>query len=84
MTTRDSCVRSPAVGGHLQLRYILTLKILENPKWGLWQIVKTQMKCSIMLHFIRVCTDFLDFLFDMILYAPINNFSVMLPWDFLG
>ena len=26
----------------------------ETPKWALLQIVKAQMKCSIMLHFIRV------------------------------
>ena len=30
--------------------------ILETSKWVLWQTVKTQMKCSIMLHFTRVCT----------------------------
>ena len=28
----------------------------ETPKWVLLQTVKTQMKCSIMLHFIRVYT----------------------------
>ena len=28
----------------------------ENPKWVLLLTVKTQMKCSIMLHFIRVYT----------------------------
>ena len=33
-----------------------SLCILETPKRELWQTVKTQMKCSIMLHFIRVCT----------------------------
>ena len=35
---------------------IFTLCILEIPKWVCWQTVTTQMKCSIMLHFIRVCT----------------------------
>ena len=30
--------------------------ILETPRWVLWQTVNTQMKCCIMLHFIRVCT----------------------------
>ena len=34
----------------------LTLCIRETPKRVLLQIVKTQMKCSIMLHFIRVYT----------------------------
>ena len=29
---------------------------MGNPKWVLLQTVKTQMKCSIMLHFIRVYT----------------------------
>ena len=38
----------------------LTLCILETPKWVLWLIVKSQMKCSIMLHYIRVCTVSLD------------------------
>ena len=35
---------------------ILTLWIRETPKRVLWQTVKTKMKCSIVLHFIRVCT----------------------------
>ena len=34
----------------------LTLCILETSKWILWQTVRTKTKCSIMLHFIRVCT----------------------------
>ena len=34
----------------------LTLCIFEIPKRELLQTVKTQMKCSIMLHFIRVYT----------------------------
>ena len=34
----------------------LTLCILETPKRILLQTVKTQMKCSIVLHFIRVHT----------------------------
>ena len=33
-----------------------TLCIRETPKWVLLQTVKTQMKCSIMLHFIWVYT----------------------------
>ena len=33
-----------------------SLCILVAPKWVLWQTVKTQMKCSIMLHFIWICT----------------------------
>ena len=33
-----------------------TLCILETPQRVFWQAVKTLMKCSIMLHFIRVCT----------------------------
>ena len=33
-----------------------TLCILEIPKQVLWQTVKTLMKCSIMLHFIKDCT----------------------------
>ena len=35
---------------------MLTLCIRETPKRVLLQTVKTQMKCSIMLHFIRVYT----------------------------
>ena len=35
---------------------ILTLFIIATPKCVLWQTVKTQMKCRIMRHFIRVCT----------------------------
>ena len=34
----------------------LTLCVRESPKQVLLQTVKTQMKCSIMLHFIRVYT----------------------------
>ena len=34
----------------------LTLCIREAPKWVLLQTVKTEMKCSIMLHLIRVYT----------------------------
>ena len=34
----------------------LTLCIWETPKWVLLQIVKTQMKCRTMRHFIRVYT----------------------------
>ena len=35
---------------------VLTFCILKTPKMVLWQTVKIQMKCSIMLHFIRICT----------------------------
>ena len=35
-------------------KYFLTLCIQETPKRIVLQTVKTQMKCSIMLHFIRV------------------------------
>ena len=35
---------------------MLTLCIRETPKHVLLQTVKTQMKCSIMLHLIRVYT----------------------------
>ena len=35
---------------------VLTFCILASTKWVIWQTVQTQMKCSIMLHFIRVCT----------------------------
>ena len=31
------------------------LKTMETPKWLLWQTVKIKIKCSRMLHFIRVC-----------------------------
>ena len=34
----------------------ITLRNLETPKWIVWQPVKTKMKCSIMLHFMWVCT----------------------------
>ena len=36
--------------------FLLTLCIRETPNQVLLQTVKTQMKCSIMLHFIRVYT----------------------------
>ena len=39
---------------HCSTLYILTLCIWETPKRVLLQTVMTQMKCSIMLHFIRV------------------------------
>ena len=35
---------------------LLTLCVLKTLKLVLWQTVKTQMKCHIMWHFIRVCT----------------------------
>ena len=38
----------------VSLVLVLTLCIQETPKLVLFQLVKTQMKCSIMLHFIRV------------------------------
>ena len=37
-------------------RRCLTLCIMETPKQVLWPTAKTQMKCRIMRHFIRVCT----------------------------
>ena len=39
-----------------KLMVLLTLCVLETPKRVLLQTVKTQIKCSIMLHFIRVYT----------------------------
>ena len=48
------CLLSPACTNISVI--VLTLCILETPKRVLLQIVKTLMKCSIMLHFIRVCT----------------------------
>ena len=42
----------------------LSLCRLETPKRVLWQTAKTQMKCHIMWHFIRVCNvckDKIDF-----------------------
>ena len=36
--------------------HALILCALETPNWVLLQTVKTQMKCCIMQHFIRVCT----------------------------
>ena len=36
--------------------FSLTLCIWETPKQVLLQLMKTQMKCSIMLHFIRIYT----------------------------
>ena len=37
----------------------LNICTLENSKQVLWQTVKTKMKCSIMLHFIRVLVHYL-------------------------
>ena len=34
----------------------LTLCILKTPKEVLWQMVKSMIKCSMKLDFIRVCT----------------------------
>ena len=36
--------------------FLLNIPILETPKRVLLQTVKSQMKCSIMLHFIQVYT----------------------------
>ena len=36
--------------------FLVTLLYMATPKQVLWQTVKTQMKCSTMLHFIRICT----------------------------
>ena len=41
---------------HKGLHYLVTLFILGTCKQVLWQTVKTQKKCHIMRHFIRVCT----------------------------
>ena len=40
----------------IHTNHILTNSIPETPEQVLLQTVKTQMKCSIMLHFIRVYT----------------------------
>ena len=48
-----SCLQSISADNTSRQR-VLTLCILETPKRVLLQTVKTQMKCSIMLHFIRV------------------------------
>ena len=52
---------------------LLTPCIQETPKQVLLQTVKTQMKCSIKLHFIRVYTVCL---FDLILYVPSTIFQL--------
>ena len=36
--------------------YNINVKTFFNPRPVIWQTVYTQMKCSSMLHFIRVCT----------------------------
>ena len=46
---------SPFLGKSSRMKR-LTLWRPETPKWVLSQTVKTQMKCRIMQHFIRVCT----------------------------
>ena len=38
-----------------QVRYSLILQGPETPKWVLRQAMKTQMKCCMMQHFIKVC-----------------------------
>ena len=40
----------------IHISTILTLLSTEIPKQVLWQAVKTEMKCRIRRHFIRVCT----------------------------
>ena len=45
--------------GHLVFVILLTLLIWEIPKQVLLQTAKTQMKCCIIWHFIRVYTVFL-------------------------
>ena len=42
--------------GYSDIHVSLTLRIRETSKQVLLQNVKTRMKCSIMLHFIRVYT----------------------------
>ena len=50
----------------------ITLCIQETPKWVLLQTVKTQMKCSIMLHFIRVYTVSTGKILDMLCMFAYN------------
>ena len=45
-----------AASSHHDGRHILVLRLLESLKRVLLQTVKTLMKCSIVLHFIRVST----------------------------
>ena len=42
--------------GYIGFAFSLTLCILKTPNQVVWQTVKTQMKCSIMRHFISACT----------------------------
>ena len=46
--------------GYYIIYYGLTLFILDTSKQVLWQTVKSQMKCRLRQHFIRVCTVFAD------------------------
>ena len=46
----------PDKGTYRLIKHFLTLCIPENSKRVLLQTAKTQMKCSIILHFIRVFT----------------------------
>ena len=48
-------IYSPKLGS-VSRGHTLTLCVLETSKRVLRQTGKTQMKCSILLHFIRVCT----------------------------
>ena len=55
-TTLSITVSGLCIDKTIRLVHYLGHCILETPKQVLWQTVKTQMKCSIMLHFIRVYT----------------------------
>ena len=43
------------LGIHCLPEYLLTIFILDTNKQVLWQTMKTQMKCRIWRHIIRVC-----------------------------
>ena len=55
----NNCEVHPPIGSSMQLNgskqfVVLTLCILETPNWVFLKTVKTQMKCHITRHFIRV------------------------------
>ena len=58
---------------------VLTLWIWEAPKLVLLQTVKTQMKCSIMLHFIRVYTVKVKKIFRQKNTIFYENYNLLLP-----
>ena len=55
-TYKENSVKSSECKRYGSHETLSTLCILEPLKRILWQTVKTQMKCSTMLHFIGVCT----------------------------